>query len=182
MYGMMPRMSLLAVTVLGQDRPGIVAETTAALADLGNLEDSTMTLLRGHFAMVLLVETPASRTDVESALAGVASDGRLTVDVRQVPPASPAPTSPTSPYVLSVHGADRPGIVSALTAEVAASGGNVTDLTTRLAGELYVLVAEVQLPTGDGSPDVGELAGRISRTAEQLGVDASLRPLETDEL
>lgn len=39
---------VLAVTVLGDDRPGIVAEVTAAVAGLGgNLEDSTMTLLRG---------------------------------------------------------------------------------------------------------------------------------------
>ena len=43
----------LAVTVLGHDRPGIIAETTSVLADLGaNLEDSTMTILRGHLAMV----------------------------------------------------------------------------------------------------------------------------------
>jgi len=180
---MMPRMTLLAVTVLGHDRPGIVAETTAALADLGNLEDSTMTLLRGHFAMVLLVQTSAARSDVESALARLASDGRLTVDVREVPPGNdPGPAAPTAPYVLSVHGADRPGIVSALTSELAPAGGNVTDLTTRLAGDLYVLVAEVQLPVGPSSTDVGELVQRIARTAESLGVDASLRPLETDEL
>ena len=52
---------VLAVTVLGDDRPGIVADVTAAVAGLGgNLEDSTMTLLRGHFAMVVLVRTPAS--------------------------------------------------------------------------------------------------------------------------
>ena len=42
--------TLHAVTVLGHDRPGIIAETTGRLAGLGlNLEDSTMTLLRGHF-------------------------------------------------------------------------------------------------------------------------------------
>lgn len=173
-------MTLLAVTVLGRDRPGIVAETTAALAGLGNLEDSTMTLLRGHFAMVLLVQTQASRPDVETALAQVGSDGSLTVDVRDVPEASAArPSEGATPYVLSVHGADRPGIVSALTAEVATAGGNVTDLTTRLAGDLYVLVAEVALPTG---ADVGELTQRIARSAEQLGVEATLRPLDTDEL
>jgi glycine cleavage system transcriptional repressor len=176
----MPRMTLLAVTVLGRDRPGIVAETTAALKGLGNLEDSTMTLLRGSFAMVLLLQTTASRPDVESALAQVGSDGRLTVDVREVPASQPtSPATPAVPYVLSVHGADRPGIVSAITTEVAAAGGNITDLTTRLAGELYVLVAEVHVPTG---ADVGELTGRISHTAESLGVEASLRPLETDEL
>ena len=79
-------MSLLAVTVLGHDRPGIVADTTAALAGLGgNLEDSTMTLLRGHFAMLLLVRTSAGAADVRDALAGLTADGRLTVDVREVP-------------------------------------------------------------------------------------------------
>jgi glycine cleavage system transcriptional repressor len=130
--------------------------------------------------MVLLLQTDASRPDVESALAQVGSDGQLTVDVREVrPPQSQAPGGPAVPYVLSVHGADRPGIVSAVTAEVASAGGNITDLTTRLAGELYVLVAEVQIPD---STDVGELAARIARTAESLGVDASLRPVETDEL
>ena len=53
-----PDVALLAVTVIGRDRPGIIADTTGLLADLGaNLEDSSMTLLRGHFAMVL-VATP----------------------------------------------------------------------------------------------------------------------------
>ena len=76
---------VLAVTVLGDDRPGIVADVTAAVAGLGgNLEDSTMTLLRGHFAMVVLVRTPASVADIEAALSGIGADGSLTVDVREL--------------------------------------------------------------------------------------------------
>ena len=60
--------SLVAVTVLGDDRPGIVSEVSSALADLGcNLEDSTMTLLRGHFAMVVLVRTERPLAEVEAA-------------------------------------------------------------------------------------------------------------------
>ena len=48
-------MTLHAITVLGHDRPGIIAETTGILGSLGlNLEDSSMTLLRGHFAMTLI--------------------------------------------------------------------------------------------------------------------------------
>src|SRR5690606_28444810 len=44
-----------AITVLGHDRPGIIAWTTDRLAGLGlNIEDSSMTLLRGHFAMTLI--------------------------------------------------------------------------------------------------------------------------------
>ncbi|GMA86170.1 hypothetical protein GCM10025868_14200 [Angustibacter aerolatus] len=132
-------MSLLAVTVLGHDRPGIVADTTAALSRLGgNLEDSTMTLLRGAFAMLLLVRCPAPADEVRAALDGLTADGRLAVEVRPVPDDGldlHTPPAPGAPYVLSVHGADRPGIVSALTGVVAAAGGNVTDLTTRLTGE-----------------------------------------------
>ena len=51
------------MTVLGHDRPGIIAEVTGILADLGvNLEDSTMTLLRGHFSFVLICAGEASAT------------------------------------------------------------------------------------------------------------------------
>lgn len=174
-------MSLLAVTVLGHDRPGIVADATGALAALGgNLEDSTMTLLGGHFAMLLLVRTDATPQAVTSALSTLTGDGRLTVDVREVAEHEPeAAHVPSTAYVLSVHGADRPGIVSALTGVVAGAGGNVTDLTTRLTGGLYVLLAELTLPNG---VDVHSLARALAVTAEELGVDASLRPLETDEL
>ena len=39
--------TLHAITVLGHDRPGIIAETTERLAGLGlNIEDTSMTLLR----------------------------------------------------------------------------------------------------------------------------------------
>ncbi len=173
-------MSLLAVTVLGHDRPGIVADTTAALAGLGgNLEDSTMTLLRGHFAMLLLVRTAAGVDGVRLALAALTAEGKLTVDVREVPDAEPAPAAVGRPFVLSVHGADRPGIVGALTGVVAAGGGNVTDLSTRLVGDLYVLLAEVTVP--EATDDVA-LAAALRATADELGVDVSLRPLDTDDL
>ncbi|HOF63752.1 MAG TPA: ACT domain-containing protein, partial [Dermatophilaceae bacterium] len=77
--------AVLAVTVIGDDRPGIIAELTHALAEVGgNLEDSTMTLLRGHFAMVVLVRTAASQGTVEAALAPLAASGELSVDVRAV--------------------------------------------------------------------------------------------------
>ena len=71
-------MTLHAITVLGHDRPGIIAETTGRLAGLGlNLEDSTMTLLRGHFAMMLVCEGPAADAEIEQALAPLTADGSL---------------------------------------------------------------------------------------------------------
>jgi glycine cleavage system transcriptional repressor len=169
--------SQLAVTVIGHDRPGIIAEATAALAALGgNLEDSTMTILRGHFAMVLLVSTDASGLEVERVLAPLEVDGSLLVTVREVP-AEPDAARQGAPYLLSVHGGDRPGIVSAVTGVVAAAGGNITDLSTRLSGGLYVLLAEVDLP---GSADLDGVSERLTAVAADLGVEASLRPLDSD--
>lgn len=171
--------ALLAVTVIGHDRPGIVAETTRLLAGLGaNLEDSTMTILRGHFAMVLVARVAPGAADVEAALAPLTADGSLLVSVREVPE-EPVPDATGAPHLLSVHGADRPGIVSAVTGVVAAVGGNITDLSTRLTGDLYVLLAEVDLPP---SVDVAALTGQLGQVAAPLGVDVSLRPLDTDML
>ena len=172
-------MTLQAITVIGHDRPGIIAEATAALSELGlNLEDSTMTLLRGHFAMMLLCAGDASSERIEEALGSLTADGRLDVSVRAVPEEAEG-GSVASSYVVTVHGADRPGIVSAVAAEVAAVGGNITDLTTRLGGGLYILAAEVDLPEGT---DLEALDRSLRATADRLGVGASLRRIESDEL
>jgi glycine cleavage system transcriptional repressor len=172
-------MTLQAITVIGHDRPGIIAETTQVLADLGlNLEDSTMTLLRGHFAMMLLCEGDRGSAEIERALAPLTADGSLTVAVREVPP-EPEHEAVGASYVLTVHGGDRPGIVSRVASVVAAAGGNITDLTTRLSGELYLLVAEVDLPA---TADVDALQAALREAAADLGVGVTFREVESDDL
>ncbi|GGM30239.1 MULTISPECIES: glycine cleavage system protein R [Micromonospora] len=170
-------MNQLAITVIGRDRPGIVADVAEVLARLGaNLTDSTMTRLRGHFAMTLICVGPTA-AEAEAALAPLAADGQLLATVRAVTP--DGVTAPAGePYVLAVHGADRMGIVAAMTRVIAEAGGNVTDLSTRLAGSLYVVVAEVELPSGTAS----ELTAQLTRTAAELGVEATLRPADPDLL
>jgi len=167
----------LAITVIGRDRPGIVADVAEVLAGLGaNLTDSTMTRLRGHFAMTLVCTGP-SADEVTAALEPVASRTQLIATVRAV--GAEESTAPAGePYVLSVHGADRLGIVAAVTRVLADAGGNITDLTTRLAGPLYVLVAEVELPPGTAAAT----ERRLNEAAAGLGVDVVLRRAESDVL
>jgi glycine cleavage system transcriptional repressor len=164
----------LAITVIGPDRTGIVADVAEALAEVGaNLTDSTMTRLRGHFAMTLVCTGPTA-AEAEAALEPLA--GVLTT-VRKVEPGADAGGS-GEPYVVSVHGADRLGIVSAVTRVVAGAGGNITDLSTRLSGTLYVLIAEVDLPAGAAD----ELAERLAVAAAELGVEVTLRRAESEIL
>ena len=173
------RDQIIAVTVLGHDRPGIVADVTGALAGLhGNLEDSTMTLLRGHFAMVLLVHTGAGAAAVEAALRPLCEGGALVINARVLD--DPVPSEVRGPvYALRVHGADRPGIVATMTAVVARHGANIVDLGTRLVDGLYVLIAELELP-GDAS--VVGLEAELKGAAGELGVEVVLSPVDDDLL
>ena len=169
----------IVVTVVGRDRVGAVADVSAALAELSlNLTDSTMTLLRGHFAMTLICAGDATPAHVETALAPLCADGRLVATVRPVEPEAAAVES-GEPYTVIVHGADRLGIVAAVTGALAALGGNITDLSTRLVGDLYVLGAEVDLPAG---ADPSALERELDAVATQLGVEVSLRPADADVL
>ena len=168
-----------AITVIGHDRPGIIAEVTTVLADLGlNLSDSTMTLLRGHFAMTLICAGDVQAAAVEGALRPLTVGGSLKVSVREVA-AESAPAPRGGSHVLSLHGADRLGIVAAVTRVLAGEGGNITDLTTRLASGLYVLLAEVDLPP---SADLAAINARLRGVANELGVEVSLRSADPDVL
>jgi glycine cleavage system transcriptional repressor len=169
----------LAITVIGQDRPGIIADVAEILAGQGmNLTDSTMTRLRGHFAMTLICVGAPDAAEVEAALESLTADGALVATVRGVASETDR-DSAGGHYVLTVHGADRLGIVATVCRALAEFGGNVTDLTTRLAGSLYVLVAEADLPA---RTDVDAVRKRLDAVAGALGVEVALRPAEADLL
>lgn len=169
-------MATYAITVVGEDRPGIIADATAALADLGgNLEDSSMTLLRGHFAMTLVAAIDTDIDAVRDRLNFLSSQD-LSVFIREV--GGEDLPSDSATHVVRVHGGDRPGIVSAVTRTIAAARGNVVDLTTRLVGGLYVVIAEVFVPDIES---VDALAQALAATGDELGVDVGIEAIEVDE-
>jgi len=175
----------LAITAIGADRPGVVAAVTGALADLDcNLADTSMTILGGRFAMVLIVSAPDG-TDagtVAAALAGPAATLGLDVAVHPSAPTDSAPSTGT-PWSVAVYGADRPGIVHRVAATLADLGVNITDLTTRVIGDrahpVYAMLLEVALPVG---LEGGVLEERLRGVAAELGVDCSAHPVDVDVL
>ncbi|SDS27499.1 glycine cleavage system protein R [Microlunatus soli] len=171
-------MTTYAITVIAQDRPGIIARVAAALAaEQLNLADSSMTVLRGQLAMTLICTGQAELERVRAAMTDAAADD-LIIHVHLIDgAASVTGTGPS--YLLTVHGADRLGIVATLTGVLAEAGGNISDLTTQLAGELYVLTAEVDLAVGT---DLEALRTKINIAAGELGVEAQLQPVDQDEL
>jgi glycine cleavage system transcriptional repressor len=173
-----------AVTAIGRDRPGIVAAVSRALLELeGNIEDSQMSILRGHFAVMLIVAVPdaVDADELARRLGGVRDElglEAITVEeIDQIDPEAPRPT-----HVLTVYGADHPGIVSAVAGTLASEGVNITDLETRLAGSeerpLYAMLLELAL--GDADPD--HLLERLRDVGEKETVEVSLRELDAEAL
>ena len=178
-------MPQFALSAIGRDRPGIVAEVTRALLGHSlNITDSQMAVLSGHFTMMLVVTAPDG-TDVDLVNEELArTRDRLALDALSFSPLGEAdPGSTAAPsHIVTVYGVDHPGIVHAVSARLAARAVNVTDLETRLVGEggqagLYAMVLEVALPASLDPDALGAMLGEVG--AEQ-GVDVTVRPLEND--
>jgi len=179
-------MRTFAVSGVGLDRPGIIAGVAERLVAHGvNVADSEMAILRGHFAMMLLVTGPEDLDEAalsEDLLAAGRALGMDSLTVREV--GGPADTGDPPSWVVSVHGADHPGILAAVTRSLADAGVNVCDLRTRLVGEadgrpLYVMLMEVAPPAGTGED---ELRAVLRAAADAQHVEASLQPLDPDVL
>jgi glycine cleavage system transcriptional repressor len=178
-------MTQFALSAIGRDRPGIVAEVTRALLGHSlNITDSQMAVLSGHFTMMLIVTAPDG-TDldlVHEELAGTRE--RLGLDALSLSPlGDAAPGDAAEPsQIVTVYGVDHPGIVHAVSARLAAREVNVTDLETRLVGEggragLYAMVLEVALP---GGMDPESLRAMLEEVGAEQGVEVTVRPLEPD--
>ena len=181
-------MAQLALSAIGRDRPGIVAAVSRVLLDhAANVEDSQMTILRGHFTMMLVVAAPAGadlaalRADLDRVRDELCLEALLLSELDPLDPAAePEPT-----HIVTVYGADHPGIVHAATSALAERGVDITDLSTKLAGEgggdgeppIYMLAMEIAPPAGVGEE---EISAALARVAEEQGVEVSLRPLDAE--
>jgi glycine cleavage system transcriptional repressor len=180
----MPRFALSAI---GRDRPGIVAGVSGALLKHGvNIEDSRMAILGGHFTMMLVISTPADadvdtlRTDLLTTQAELGL-GALTVEEVA---ADQGFSRPEASHLVTVYGADHPGIVHSVASTLAEAGVNVVDVATHLVAEegeepIYALMMEVELPAGLESD---ALETSLRETAERERLDLSVRALEAEAL
>ena len=174
----------VSITAIGADRPGVVAGVTGALAELdGNLEDTSMTILGGRFAMVLIVAVPegVGVAEVEQALAGPAAELHLDISVH--PSEAGPPRTAGERWSVAVYGADRPGIVHRFATVLADHGANVTDLATRVIGDVdhpvYAMLMDVAVPE---SADADALGNRLADTAAEIGVECSMHRSDADIL
>ncbi len=133
------------LTLVGQDQKGIVAQVTAALYQAGcNLGEASMLRLGGNFSMMLMVNTQAESAALEQLLQPITQTLGLHLHLDTIE--GQLHQHQEADVRISVHGADRSGIVAQVTEALAAAGLNIVDLASDVAGSegepIYIMQIE----------------------------------------
>jgi glycine cleavage system regulatory protein len=168
-------MASLVLTILGDDRPGLVSAVSAPISAHGaSWERSEMSRLAGKFAGIVVVNVPPDRLDALVAeLTALESQGLQVIAERTDEPA---------PHLfqrlqLDLLGADRPGIVSEISAVLADAQVSIEELSTNVrdapmaGGTLFEARAVLSAPLG-GDTDV--LRDVLEALADELMVELRL--------
>jgi glycine cleavage system transcriptional repressor len=173
------------LSAIGKDRPGIVADVTELIFESGcNLEDSSMTLLGNHFALLILLSGEGEGTDekLSRGCKRLEWDKGLTIFLSPLrgEGAPPQVHSPDPDYEVRVVGLDRAGIVYRTSRLLASKQINITDLHTHVepapdtGSPVFTMVVDVTV-----SPEVDRKALRrdLEAMADELHVEISLTKL-----
>lgn len=169
-------MTKLVLTLLGDDRPGLVSAVSRAVSDHGgSWLESQLARLAGTFAGIALVDVPAdSVSALRTTLAGLSD----IVEVGMKDAAAPA-SNDGRRLVLHLVGHDQPGIVRQITEVLASRGVSIEQLATATVeapmagGLLFEADAVLTAPEGVSTEELQE---DLESLARELMVDLDLTP------
>ncbi len=166
--------TFLVLTVIGDDRPGLVGELAAVVsAHGGNWLESSMAQLSGKFAGIVKVDVAQDREPALQQTLTNFQGLKITVEVSQTRQL----VLTTRRLKLALVGNDRIGIVKEVSQVLAHHAVNVERLETHTssapmsADVLFHAVAEL---TAAASLDAGALTRELERISNDLMVDITL--------
>lgn len=146
-------MKKFVLSVIGQDKPGILARISTILFSHGcNIEDVSQTILQTEFASIFVVLNPLERpletigAELNSVLGGMG----LSAHLRPMSIPAVSEDAPTQPFVITTRGLDKPGTISAVTTGIAALNCNVVNfraiITQETGEDEMIMIFEVDVP------------------------------------
>ena len=139
------------LNVTAEDRPGIVAAVSQAVAAAGgNIDAASQTVLGGYFTLIMIVSFPAPPDEKKLLDDVTRHNGRDTGLGVQISPYRPDADKPAvadgENFVITCFGPDTPGVIFRFSSLLADKGINIVDLYGHLDGGQFVLISQVQIP------------------------------------
>jgi len=164
------------LTLVGKDRPGIVAHLSAALYDGGcNLGEASMMRLGGNFTIMMMVQFDGNISALKHMVDPVAESMGLHLHLDRIEAKLHQHLEPD--VRITVYGADRAGIVARITGALAEAGLHILDMDTSVAGTedkpIYIMQIE-----GHAAEGIEALQSALDVVAEK-GVEAQLETIDT---
>jgi glycine cleavage system transcriptional repressor len=173
-------MNKAVISVLGQDRPGIIAAVTAILFKLDcNIENINQTILQSEFSGIFIASFPSdiSNDEICARLSKDLSHMKLHVHVKPLEHKEKGLSGNIcEPFVITTIGPDRKGLVAGITAVIAKHGVNVTNLKAVFKGgdnpSDNIMIYEVDIPC---DTDQNLLRSELRKKASEMGLDISIQ-------
>ncbi|WP_198264148.1 glycine cleavage system protein R [sulfur-oxidizing endosymbiont of Gigantopelta aegis] len=161
------------LTLVGQDKPGIVAKITTALFEAGaQLGEASMMRLGGNFTIMLMVKTEQSIVQLNDDIESVAKAMQLSCYFQDIEASLHQHAIPDT--CVTVYGADRAGIVSKVTSHLLDAGFNIMDLDSDVAGDeaepIYVM--HIEGVTANGTDALEQAMEAIKMQGVHIDVTA----------
>lgn len=164
------------LTLMGEDKKGIVAAVTQALFKRNiSLGEASMLRLGGNFTVMMMVAADLQAAQLQEALAGVATSMGLTMHIDPMQGGLHQHVAPN--LIVRVSGADRAGIVARVTGALAEAGFNILDLESDVAGRPEQPVYIMQI-AGVSETPLEVLEAALNGMRDD-GIEVNISPLET---
>ena len=173
-------MKKFIISVLGNDRPGIIAAVTRVLFENDfNIEDVSQTILQSQFSGIFIVTGPGHT--VPASLCANLQQGTCDMNMHyHVKEMGPAPFTWTECdcecFVITTRGPDRKGLVAEITSVLAHHNVNVTQLQAVFRGGVEpgknIMIYEVDIPI---DADMAKLRSDLKDKGSTLNLEVNFQ-------
>jgi glycine cleavage system transcriptional repressor len=172
----------VVLSVLGPDRPGLVADLTTYVTERGgNVEESRMLILGAEFGVLVLVSGPEAAVEaIVSGIAQLEAKTGASVLARRTKSPEEHRRGERKPCLVTAESFDRVGIVRAIAVALQDLGLNIVDLETTAreapftGATLFKIEARVDVPKGI---TIAKVRGAMEEVAIREHLDVEVRSL-----
>ena len=166
------------ISLTGANRVGVLAAVTTALDELrGNLWEASISVMQPFCSILLTADFPDDRNEdiISAHIRDLCRPYAVEVRVSEPAAESGILTPPSSKYVLTVSGSDKPGMLRNLSTKLAELGVDIRNLYAERCekDKTFSLEFEIAIPI---SLDLTRVSEQLTARCQELELTLTLEP------